>query len=221
MAIKGYLSGAQRHGWGAYAASRLFSRLQSLGLHLWVVHARPLEADFVIPPEHAQRYEFRRIMFDEALAQSQANPQLGLSRNFLERAFERGDICVGAFEDGRLVAYTWRSLDLAPVEEGLWLQLVQPGCRYGYKALVLDDYRGQRLNETVRYFYDREMVAMGIRQNVAYIDLHNLPSLRAHRGLRRQRVGYAGYFRAGRVWLTFRSPRVRQYFRFVRTPEAP
>ena len=193
--------------------------LQSMGLHLWVVHVRPLASDFVIPPEHAQRYEFRRVMFAEALAQSRGNPQLNMSQAFLESAFGRGDICVGAFDAGRLVAYTWRSLDRAPIEDGLWLKIVRPNCRYGYKALVLAEYRGQRLNETVRSFYDREMVAMGVRQNVAYIDLHNLPSLKAHRGLRRERIGFAGYFRRRQVWGTFRTPGVRRYFRFVRAHE--
>jgi hypothetical protein len=178
---------------------------------------RPLEPNFVIPPEHAARFEFRRVAYEEALEQSQSNPKLGMDEAFLTRAFARADICVGAFDDGRLVAYTWRSLDSAPVDGDLWLKLVRPDCRYGYKALVLTEYRGQRLNKTVRSFYDREMAAMGIAYNVAYIDLHNLASMRAHQGLHRQRIGIAGYFRRRRVWATFRAPAVRGYLQFVRT----
>jgi len=216
LATEKFRLGARRYGLVTYAKSRMFALLNSMGLHLWVVHARALEPDFVIPPEHAARYEFRRVGLDEALLQSRSSPDLNLSEAFLESAFSRGDICVGAFDQGRLVAYTWRTLDRAPVDEDLWLKIVQPACRYGYKALVLADYRGQHLNRTVRSFYDHDMVAMGIQENVAYIDMHNIASMRAHRGLHRERVGYAGYFRRRRVWMTFRTPAVRQYFQFVR-----
>jgi len=213
-------SGARRYGWAAYAISRVFARLQSVGLHLWLVHIRPLEPEFVIPPEHAARFEFRRLAHAEALEQSRLNPKLAMTDAFLSSAFARGDICVGAFDGGRLVAYTWRSLDRAPVDGELWLKLVRSDCRYGYKALVLTEYRGQRINKTVRSFYDREMAAMGIKYNVAYIDLHNLASMRAHQGLHRERIGIAGYFRRHRVWATFRTPAVRRYLQFVRTEES-
>jgi len=218
LAAEEFRLGAQRYGLATYTTSRVFALLHSMGLRLWVVHARALEPDFVIPPEHAARYEFRRVGLEEALAQSRSNPNLNMSEAFLQSAFRRGDICVGAFDQGRLVAYAWRTLDQAPVEGEVWLKIVRPACRYGYKALVLSEYRGQRLNRTVRSFYDREMVAMGILQNVAYIDLHNLASMRSHQGLRRERIGYAGYFRRRRVWTTFRTPGVRGYIQFVRIP---
>ena len=109
-----------------------------------------------------------------------------------------------------------RFIDRAPVKGDLWLKPLHPDCCYGYKALVLPDYRGQRLNKTVRSFYDDQMVAMGVKRIIGYIDLHNLRSMRAHERWRQDKVGIAGYFGRSRMWATFRTPKVREYLLFTR-----
>ena len=70
--MEGFHLGERRYGWFSYVVSRTFALLQSMGLHVWVVYVRALEPDYRIPPEHAARYEFRRLILEEALAQSRS-----------------------------------------------------------------------------------------------------------------------------------------------------
>ena len=179
-----------------------------LGLHIWSIQTRPLSANFELPPEHAARFTFKRLTLDEALAACE-NQELGMTEEFVRDAFERGDTCVGALENGNLAAYAWRTTTEAPVSKGLWIRLQKPGMTYGYKGFVLPEYRGMRLHYSNthvgnRYFFDK-----GNSSNVAYIALHNLGSMKyASRDPDREYIGFAGYLSFGRHYWTFRTPKV-------------
>lgn len=163
-----------------------------------------------MPAEHATRFDFRRLSLEDALAAAQ-NPDLDMTTEFVRDAFARGDICVGAYDGNKLVAYTWRTLNCGPITDTLWLELLDRSHRYGYKGLVLSDYRGTRLNMSVARFWDRHFVAMGIQWTVTYVDLHNLASMRStFRDDDRKRIGFAGYLHVGRRVWPFRSPGVRR-----------
>ena len=164
-----------------------------------------------MPAEHRIRFEFRPLSLEDAL-KATTDPELLMTPEFVTQAFQRGDLCMGAYDGERLVAYVWRSLSRAPVKERLWLRVLDPRCRYGYKSMVLPEYRGQRLNTSVGRFYDHHFVAQGIVYDLGYVALDNLPSMKStFRDPERCRIGYAAVINwSGRFW-TFRSRNVRSY----------
>jgi len=190
----------------------IFSRLaRHLNLHVWSIQTRPLYADYVLPEKHANNFEFKRLTLDDAVLASN-DPALGLSEDFVRTAFKRRDICVGAYHKESLVGYTWRSLSCAPITNGLWIRIDKQPQRYGYNALVREAFRGQRLSASITRFYDGHFVDAGIHSDVGYIALHNLPSLvSSYRNGDRTLRGYAGYWKVGNRYWTFRTKGARKY----------
>ncbi len=195
----------------------ILSRLQRyFGIHIWAISSRRLSA-FDMTPEHARRFEFRLLTLEDALEASQ-NPALDLPANFVRAAFQRNDVCFGAYEKENLVAYAWRSLTCAPVTNGLWVRVEHH--RYGYKALVLPEYRGMRLNTSLRRFSDPYFIKSGIKKSmIGSIDLYNFSSQAAHgRDSDRKRLGFAGFVSVRGRYLTFRTKGVRDVMSFERRP---
>jgi hypothetical protein len=208
---------AERYGFLRAAACRVLRLMEHhWGAHLWSVHRRPIYPAFDMPAEHAARFAFRRLDLEDAVVAAQ-DPALALAEKFVRAAFARGDICMGAFEDGRLVAYVWRSVSHAPVTEGVRIRLLRSSTRYGYKSLVLPAYRGMRLNTSVARFWDHNFVAMGVDEDLGYVALHNLASIRSTlRDPNRNRIGYAGFVEMGKWFWSFRTGRVREYLSLER-----
>lgn len=206
----------ERYGLRQVLCGRLFSYLERLGVHVWVVQTRPLHSHFDMPSAHAARFRFALLTLESAGNAATRDSRLKLPETFLHAALARGDVGCGAFEGDRLVAYTWRTMTRAPVAGPLWIHLLDATSRYGYKSLVLPEYRGSRLNVSVARFHDRWFVERGIHRDVGYVALANLASLRStYRDPERVRVGYAGYLRLGSRYATFRSRDVRRYFELV------
>jgi len=190
----------------------IFRRLeQHCGLHLWSVQTRPIYPEFEMPHAHAERFTFRRLDLEDALVAAR-DPALLLREGAVRTAFARGDICVGAYDGDRLVAYTWRTLSQAPVTDTVRIRLLRKSMRYGYKSLVLPPYRGMRLSHSVARFWDHNFLAMGVDHDVGYVALHNLASMRStFREPNRKRIGYAGYIQVGDRHWSFRTRGVRDY----------
>lgn len=201
-----------RHGLVPALMARVLRNLERhCGLHLWSVQTRPIYPKFEMPHEHAERFTFRRLDLDDALAAAR-DPALLLPEEFVRAALSRGDICVGAYDGDRLVAYTWRTLTCAPVTDTVQIRLLRKSTRYGYKALVLPAYRGMRLNHSVARFWDHNFLAMGVDHDVGYVALHNLASMRStFRDPNRKRIGYAGFLQIGDRYWSFRTRGVRDY----------
>ncbi len=196
--------------------AELLLRLERhFGIQIWSIHIRMLSETFTMPPEHAARFEFRLLTLEESLQASQ-NPALDLSPDFIRAAFDRGDVCFGAYENKNLVAYAWRSLNSAPVANGLWFRVeCHPRRYYGYKSLTLDEYRGIRLNGSLIRYSDAYFFERGIKGNISYVALHNLSSRASYsRRPNQKRIGYAGFICWGKRYWTFRTKRVREAMSF-------
>src|SRR5262245_47582106 len=111
-----------------------------LGIYLYVVKARPLRTQSPVP---RRDIEFRELSMAECLRAS-SDPALDLSAEVVRDAAVRGDVCVGAFDSGRLVAYSWFASETAAVFDGVWIGFDGPAM-YIYKAFVLPDARGRHI----------------------------------------------------------------------------
>lgn len=214
----GFRDKAAKFGWRRTAISAVLQRAeQYLGIHVWAIFSRPAYEAFDLTPEQ-QRFEYRRLSREDCLAAAQT-PGLALSEDFVSAAWARGDECFGAFDDGRLIAYLWRSTDTAPLFDDLWLQLRGSPKFYGYKTLVLPEYRGVRLFQVLRGLFDAEYVERGLTRSVGYVAMRNLPSMASlELDPEHERIGLALVFTRGwrGAWVLGRA---REHIRLERRPE--
>ena len=134
----------------------------------------------------------------------------GLSRAFVERALERGDIAAGIkTADGTIIAYVWRTFTEAAHTNVVWVRVKRPTV-YGYKAFTDANYRGQRLSAAITQELDRICLQRGAQNRLALIALYNEDSIKAeyHRGSKS--IGYVAFFDWGPCRFTLRTPAVKR-----------
>jgi hypothetical protein len=125
-------------------------------------------------------------------------------------AFDRGDVCIGYFDQGRLVSYFWCGFEAAPMEAGLWVR-VPPKYSYAYKALTVESHRGRRLQHLLTNVSDRELVKHGLTYNIEYIATYNFPQRTASARYGNKTIGIAGFVKWGNVVMPFHSPGVKSH----------
>ena len=137
-----------------------------------------------------------------------------LNAEFVDKALERGDICLAAFRNEQMVSWVWRSFSTAPHEDGLWVRVEKPYW-YTYKTYTHRDFRGRRLTGLLTLYGDEFCRGSGYQRGVGFIETHNYASMRANLRLGTQVVGFAGYVRLLGKTYPFRSSRVVPHtFRF-------
>lgn len=141
--------------------------------------------------------------------------ELPIDAPFVNAAFSRGDICCGAFDGERLIAYGFRTvLGSAPHLDGLLARFDQKFC-YGYNAFTHPDFRGRHLAFTMTNFLDLHSAALGCTHQVSFVEAANFPAIQATRRRGARRIGWACYARAFGRHVPFQVPsRNRAAFRF-------
>lgn len=137
------------------------------------------------------------------------DPEIPLSKTFVDDAVSRGDICVGAFAGDRLVAFTWRAFRSTPHAHGLMFSFAKP-YRYGYHAFTLPAYRGMHLQEALSKITDALCIERGHTHGMAFIEICNYPSLTMTARTGSERVGIVGYIRLLGGVFPFRSAGARR-----------
>lgn len=194
--------------WGFFRSFYAYCLLKLhryFGFRLYQIRARELH-DNGIEWLDADGLLLRRAQRDEVL-DGAADPALELAPAIAECALARGDCCFGAFDQRRLVGYSWCSLQSTPVDERLRV-VVPPQALYRYKSFVLPEYRGRGLLAGLNRLTDRAFIDAGKTTCVSYVDSHNFAMLRAS--------ARAGYRRVGFILLTEHPHR----FRCWRSPGA-
>ena len=163
--------------------------------------------------------ECREITEAEALACA-ADPALELCAPGIGAAYARGDLCVGAFCQGRLVGYQWVAFGPTPDVGGVWVRFA-PQTFYVYKRFVLAAFRGQRIAATLQQEANALARGRGCSGGVAFVSVHNAASWRAGRRDGAHTVGFAGYVRLGHFFLALRTPGAkRKGFEFYQPGKA-
>ena len=198
----------RRWGPGRFLYGYLAALLRRLGLRVFVVVRRPHHG---VSAEHtgSPDIDMRLVEWDE-LFELAADPELDLDAGFLTAAKARGDICVGAFDGGRLVSYLWRAFHPLPAEEGFWVRFDPPN-RYGYKAFTRPSHRGLRIQSALAPTTDRMLLERGYTHAISYVESDNYASIRSdvHHG--NVRIGYAGWFNGFGLRRTFSTPGAREH----------
>ena len=190
---------------------RIMNRLRRW-LFVSVIYVRDLrEEKLKAPPEG---FEAKFVDKGELL-ECCSDPSLDLSAQFVESAFERGDVCTGMFYNGRLIAYMWRSTSIAPHTKYIDVETRKP-YRYGYKSLTLKEYRGRHIPEYLAPVSSQYFIERGYPYSIGFVETQNCASRRSELRRGSYKVGYAGYISLFGVRITFRTTGVREKgFRFV------
>jgi ribosomal protein S18 acetylase RimI-like enzyme len=174
---------------------RVMSRLgQQAGLRVFRVFGRRLRARVGAP---ASRLDCRLLKEREVLALC-ADAALDLVPSKVQAAYARGDLCVGAYQDGKLAGYCWFALSAAPHMDGAWLEFPEHVV-YIYKSYVRPAFRGRGIAATLYGFADALFLQRGRTHAVLCVESHNRPSIAAARRSGFADAGYAAYLGGARL----------------------
>ena len=153
------------HRWGFWPAlhAKVMNGLKrTLGLHLFTVqigHHQDSET-LLLPPG------LEMHILTPAEVRSHVNvPHLDFREASVNQALARGDVCIGAFEDNELVAYTWRALRGPVPHTGGWEVIWDPGLMYRYKAYTSPAYRGLHIHDVLSKAIDQHLGNWVIRKD--------------------------------------------------------
>lgn len=198
----------ERWGWKRGLLVRVVSMLRRYaGLHIYRINVRPLVAQ---SPEPCLPIGITvRIVRSEELLKAAGDPDLDLGLDFVRDALARGDMAFGAFEDDRLVGYTWRTFTAAPDRDGLWARVSHP-YQYSFKAFTRPSYRRRRIHVAITSLADAYLLRRGYAFEVGYVEIDNFASIGVADFLGRRRIGYAGYARWFGRSIPFRTPAAKR-----------
>lgn len=137
-----------------------------------------------------------------------ADPELDLAASKVGAAYARGDLCVGAFDAGRLAGYCWLAFSPLPHLDGVWVEF-HPQAAWTYKSFVRPADRGRGAAAGLYRFADRACAERGRRFSIICVESHNQRSISAALHAGYERAGWAAYLRRGSRLLTWCSPAAR------------
>jgi GNAT superfamily N-acetyltransferase len=178
-------------------------------LSRWLFICRVMVRDLSRAGPPAGALHYRVLTGDELLAHC-ADAELELSARQVRAAYARGDVCVGALENGVLVGYTWSGFGRAPHVEGIWVE-VEVQARYNHKTFVRSAWRGKRIAAGLALAADALCLDRGLHRSISLVETHNRASLRAFGRVGYRAAGIAGYVQICGRLLAFRSPGARRH----------
>jgi hypothetical protein len=186
---------------------RLAKLLQRhVGLNLYRVLSRHLEPAAQAAPIAGIRF----TLLDEAQALAHSrDAELELSPASVREAFARGDVCVGALEDERLLGYAWFAFSPTPESGGTWVDFA-PSATYTYRHFVRPSQRGRRIVGGMLFAADAEAVRRGRSTCLTLVYTHNRASIRASERSGARTVGYAACWKLFGRLLCWRSSGARE-----------
>jgi hypothetical protein len=164
-----------------------------LGIEVFVARVRATAEASPENPCRLAGVTFREAKVDELL-DIVASPEVLLDENFISAAIGRGDIPFGAFKDGAMIAYLWRSTSTAPHNRDCWIK-VAPPYSYSYNSYAKPEFRGHRVVPGALLFSDDEMMKKGYSHRVGIIATSNFASLAMGKHLGSNIIGRVGYIK--------------------------
>lgn len=179
------------------------------GLRVFRVLGRALEHEPA--PERAD-VDCRILTQGEVLACC-ADPTLDLSPGKVIAAYERGDVCAGAFHGGELAGYCWFALRPSPHMDQAWIEF-GADVVYVYKSYVRPAFRGRGFASALYCFADGRFLQRGRTRAVICVAPHNRASIAAAARGGFSPAGYAAYFggRRLRAWCSYAAGAYRLRF---------
>ncbi len=201
-----------RQRWGLIAAihHRAAQWLASrLGVRVYAIFVRPLDQSTGPIPD-VPGFELRTFRRGDASALLRAAKldELGLTEEFAQAAFAKGDECEAILCNGDIVSFTWTAYTPTHDHDGVFIDFGAQS-RYVYFGYTAEAFRGRRLPILFKPMRDRNSRARGCTQSVSYVAVDNRSSTRLVRASGHVRVGHALYVKKGSFFAAFHTRGVR------------
>lgn len=138
------------------------------------------------------------------------DPELDLRAETVRAAYARGDLCVGALNDGRLVGYSWLAFGPLPHLDGVWVRF-GASTAWTYKSLVRASHRGRGIAAGLYVYGDAVCAEHERRRSVICVESHNQPSVKAALRASYRPAGYGAYVVRAMPLLEWCSPAARAH----------
>src|SRR5690606_33416584 len=154
-----------------------------------VVHFR-IQVVYIFEPTSENVHGFViRPLSKEELLEHPCPENLDMTKDFVIKALENGDECIGAYEGDQLVSYTWCAR--RPVEFSSGLTATFPDTFiHPYKGWTLPAARGRGALKAICFWLVRHYKNAEGKKVLSAIDLHNLGSRKSVESAGAKPVGY-------------------------------
>ncbi len=161
-----------------------------LGFRISVIRAKAIENS---PIEELQEKAITyRTLGTRDFSDEKHNQALDINLAFVEKAIARGDHCVGAVVENKVVGYTWRTIQPVEVDYPIKMRFGKK-LYYRYKGFVLPEYRGKNVFNQIKRVAEAKQIELGRTHAFGCIETHNYPSLRASHKHEDITIGYSAY----------------------------
>ncbi len=200
-------------GFGRTVYAAVMRSLERLGFHLFTVQLGDDDPNREVP-EMSPGYTLERATPLDLMRW--AEPEYGLSRQFLEESAQNGDRCVLNLYNGELAGYGFVTTARARATEQLDV-VISDNLVYRYKGWTHPDHRRKHLS-LARGSLNKKLFPLGDkRRTVSFVVSHNFKSKLHHRALKPERIGLCGYLRIFGREIPFTLPGPRRHgFRLAR-----
>jgi hypothetical protein len=151
----------------------LFRRVVPLRIFAVRIHEPAGMAAVALPDTPG--YELK-LASDQDLSRATQEDTHVLSRDFVESALRKGDVCIAAYESDRIVSYAWCSSNATVAFDRVTIE-IGPQYLYGYKARTSRKHRGKGLHTAGILYAAKEIAAPAGKGMVAIIEIGNDRSL--------------------------------------------
>jgi len=202
--------------WGLIAAMqhRVIQALASrLGLRIYGIFSRPV-ATPIGPPPIVAGFAWRLLAAgdEKVLLTAACHSDLGITESFVRQAFAKGDVCDAVLHDGKIVAFSWSAFTPTHDHDGVYVEFGD-AYRYTYFAFTLPAFRGRHLPRLFTPCRDRLCIERGRTHCISYISIDNRASMRSFIASGNRRIGFAGYWLCGPIFVPFRTLDALRFYR--------
>lgn len=140
-----------------------------------------------------------------------SDPELDLREDSIKAAFQRGDLCVGAFDGGTLAGYCWLAFSPIPHLDGVFIEF-SDDVVWTYKSLVRHSHRGRGIAPALYRHADAACLQRSRCRSLICVESHNVPSISAALRAGYQNAGSAAYVRRGSFFADWYAPGLVQHY---------
>lgn len=146
-----------------------------------------------------------RLLHEDDVAALCADQELDLRLDSVKAAFQRGDLCVGAFDGSTLAGYCWLAFAPLPHLDGVFVEFAGDVV-WTYKSLVRHSHRGRGVAPALYRHADTTCLQRSRDRSLICVESHNVPSISAALRAGYHSAGRAAYVRRGSFFADWYSP---------------
>jgi hypothetical protein len=139
------------------------------------VYVEDVERGFLRYPERLTA----TFLTDAMIRRLAADPEIGMSPEFVEEALAKGDECYGILSGDALVSYGWYSSSPTRIDPPELMLEFDTDHIYMYKGYTHPDFRGQRLHAIGMTLALEHYKSKGFKGIVSYIEADNFDSIKS------------------------------------------